>query len=244
MDEQIGRIRAAIAELGIAEDTLLVFSSDNGPQDATSSDAYGSTGGLRGDKADLYEGGIREPYMIKWPGVTRPGSTCRVPVVSTDFYPTILDAAGLKAMPEQHLDGVSLAPLLRGGDALDRDAIYWHYPHYSNQGGMPGGAIRMGRFAHVDAHIVVPEFWTIEQSHEQTDVFARRLLEGCACDGEIVFHTDPCGRRYCEVCDLPDCAVRKGPFRVRPQLTIAEATRPVETTVQASGNPDELEPSR
>jgi len=100
-------------------------------------------------------------------------------------------------------------------------------------------AIRMGRFVHVDAHVVVPEFWSISQSHEQTDAFEHRLLATCTREGEIAFHTDPCWRQYCEVCDLPDCPVRKETFRSRPRLTIEEATRPQETTVRASGNPDE-----
>jgi cation diffusion facilitator family transporter len=100
-------------------------------------------------------------------------------------------------------------------------------------------AIRVGRFAHVDAHLVVPEFWSISHSHEQTDAFAGRLLERCRCDGEIAFHNDPCWRRYCEICDLPDCPVRKEPFRSRPGLTMEEATRPQETTVRASDNRDE-----
>lgn len=100
-------------------------------------------------------------------------------------------------------------------------------------------AIRLGRFVHVDAHLVVPEFWSISHSHQQTDSFARRLLDACTRDGEIAFHTDPCERQYCEVCDLPDCPVRTEPFRARPRLTIEEATRPQETTVRASGNPAE-----
>ena len=110
-------------------------------------------------------------------------------------------------------------------------------------------AIRLGRFVHVDAHVVVPEFWSISHSHAQTDVFASRLLERCACDGEIAFHTDPCERRYCEVCDLPDCPIRKQPFRARPQLTIDEATQPQETkpevaTTRASDSPSGPESSR
>jgi cation diffusion facilitator family transporter len=112
-------------------------------------------------------------------------------------------------------------------------------------------AIRMGRFVHVDAHLVVPEFWSISHSHEQTDAFASRLLDLCSCDGEIAFHADPCERQYCEVCDLPDCPIRKEPFRARPRLTIDEATRPEETTVRAkettipaSDNPAAPESSR
>jgi arylsulfatase A-like enzyme len=123
----------------------VMFMSDNGGL-STSEGSPTSNLPLRGGKGWLYEGGIREPYIIKWPGVTRPGSTCSVPVTSTDFYPTMLDMAGLEPRREQHRDGVSLVPLLKGGDTLERDALYWHYPHYSNQGGMPGAAIRTGRY--------------------------------------------------------------------------------------------------
>jgi len=84
--------------------------------------------------------------IIRAPGVTRAGSRCSEPVVSTDFYPTMLDLGGLASRPKQHLDGVSLVPLLKGRKSLGRKAIYWHYPHYGNQGGAPGGAVRSGDY--------------------------------------------------------------------------------------------------
>jgi len=143
MDEQIGRVLNKLEELGIADNTAVILMSDNGGL-STSEGSPTSNLPLRGGKGWLYEGGIREPFLVRWPGVTRPGSRCDVPVVSTDFYPTILEMAGLPAKNDQHLDGVSLVPLLKGGKRIDRDAIYWHYPHYSNQGGFPGGAVRMG----------------------------------------------------------------------------------------------------
>jgi arylsulfatase A-like enzyme len=102
---------------------------------------------LRGGKGWLYEGGIREPLIIRWPQVTVPGSVCRAPVISTDFYPTMLDMAGLPLTRQQHVDGVSLTPLLRQSEPLQRQAIYWHYPHYSGGlGGRPGGAVRRGDY--------------------------------------------------------------------------------------------------
>ncbi|MFH1266007.1 MAG: sulfatase/phosphatase domain-containing protein, partial [Planctomycetota bacterium] len=119
--------------------------------------------------------GIREPYLIRWPGVTRPGSTCDVPVVSTDFYPTILAMAGLPPKPEQHKDGRSLVPLLKGDNKLAREAICWHYPHYGNQGGFPGGAIRMGdwklleRFEDGRVHL----YNLAEDIGEKTDLAAK-----------------------------------------------------------------------
>jgi len=144
MDTAVGRVLDTLKRLGIDDNTAVFFMADNGGL-STSEGSPTSNLPLRGGKGWLYEGGIREPYMVKWPGVTKPGSTCDVPVVSMDFYPTILDVAGLDARPEQHLDGQSLKPLLTGDSKqFDRDTLYWHYPHYSNQGGIPGAAIREG----------------------------------------------------------------------------------------------------
>jgi arylsulfatase A-like enzyme len=102
---------------------------------------------LRGAKGWLYEGGIRVPLIVRWPGRGKPGTVCEVPVISTDFYPSLLEMAGLPARPEQHTGGVSLAPLVKGEQQLDREAIYWHFPHYSNHGMQsPGGAVRSGDY--------------------------------------------------------------------------------------------------
>lgn len=143
MDQAVGKVLAGLEELGLSQNTVVCFTSDNGGL-STSEGSPTSNLPLRGGKGWLYEGGIREPYLIKWPGVTPPGSTCDVPVLSTDFYPTFLDIAGLPPRPDQTLDGVSLVPLLRQSGEGPSRALYWHYPHYSNQGGFPGGAIRDG----------------------------------------------------------------------------------------------------
>ncbi|MCC6765918.1 MAG: cation transporter [Deltaproteobacteria bacterium] len=84
-------------------------------------------------------------------------------------------------------------------------------------------AIRAGRFVHVDAHLIVPEHWTVEQAHEASDAFERRVIDAGAIEGEIVFHTDPCRRRLCSACDLADCPIRRTPFVERPALTVEEA---------------------
>jgi arylsulfatase A-like enzyme len=143
MDAAVGRVLAALEKNEVASNTIVIFMSDNGGL-STAEGHPTSNLPLRAGKGWLYEGGVREPLLIRWPGVARPGTTCDVPVTSTDFYPTLLDVAGLPLQPEQHRDGVSLVPLLKGGTDLKRDAIYWHYPHYSNQGGFPGGAMREG----------------------------------------------------------------------------------------------------
>ena len=145
MDRAVGKVLDKLDALGIADQTAVFLMSDNGGL-STSEGSPTSNLPLRGGKGWLYEGGIREPFIIRCPGVAAAASTCDHPVISTDFYPTILDIAGLDARPEQHADGVSLMPLLRQSGALDRDTLYWHYPHYSNQGGFPGGAIRVGDY--------------------------------------------------------------------------------------------------
>ncbi|MDP4155672.1 MAG: sulfatase [Bacillota bacterium] len=141
VDENVGRILKLLKQLGIEKNTIIVFSSDNGGL-STSEGSPTSNYPLRYGKGWNYEGGIRVPLIIKWPGVTKGGSISDFPVVNTDFYPTFLQMAGMPLMPEQHKDGVSLAPLLEGKKSIDQPAIYWHYPHYSNQGGGPGAAIR------------------------------------------------------------------------------------------------------
>ncbi len=151
MDRNVGRVLEALKELGIEEKTAVFFMSDNGGL-STSEGQPTSNLPLRGGKGWVYEGGIREPFLIKWPGVTKPGSVSDTPVVSMDFYPTILEIAGLPARPGQHLDGVSLASVLKGGGEPKRDALFWHYPHYSNQGGFPGGAVRMGDWKLVERY--------------------------------------------------------------------------------------------
>jgi len=143
LDENVGRLLQAIDEAGQTDNTIIIFTSDNGGL-ATSEGSPTCNAPLAEGKGWMYEGGTREPLLVKWPGVVRPGSTCGVPVSSPDFYPTLLEAAGADPRPEQHVDGVSLVPLLRGEGELDREAIYWHYPHYGNQGGTPGSSVRMG----------------------------------------------------------------------------------------------------
>jgi len=143
MDDSIGEVIQLLKNEGIYEETILVFTSDNGGL-STAEGSPTCNAPLSEGKGWMYEGGTRECLIVRWPGVTMPDSFCDVPVTSTDFYPTFLEAAGLDAMPDQHADGVSIAPLLRGEGKLDREAIFWHYPHYSNQGGKPGCSVRSG----------------------------------------------------------------------------------------------------
>lgn len=141
MDDAVGEVLKALDELGLAENTVVIFTSDNGGVSA--GDAFATSNlPLRGGKGYQFEGGIREPYFIKVPGVGN-GQKCAAPVSGTDFYPTILDLAGIPLKPEEHNDGVSLLPLLKGQTISERPLI-WHYPHYGNQGGEPSSIIRLG----------------------------------------------------------------------------------------------------
>lgn len=147
VDDCVGRIMAKLEETGVADNTVLIFTSDNGGLDISELGYAPATSNapLRDGKGRLYEGGIRVPLIVRWPGKVQAGSECAVPVSTYDFYPTMLDIAGVE-QKEQIVDGENIVPLLKGGDGLERDAIYWHFPHYGNQGGAPGSAIRQDDF--------------------------------------------------------------------------------------------------
>jgi arylsulfatase A-like enzyme len=144
IDEGVGMIMKKLDELGLAAETVLIFTSDNGGESRVTSNAP-----LRAGKSTLYEGGIREPLITRWPGVVEAGSVCKTATGNIDFYPTFLQFAGCRADPRQHLDGVSIMPLLKNSKAKPgRDTLYWHYPlkkpHFL--GGRSSGAIRQGNF--------------------------------------------------------------------------------------------------
>lgn len=145
MDDGVGLVLDALKRNGLEEKTIVVFTSDNGGVSAGDAKSTSNLP-LRGGKGRQWEGGVREPYYVKAPGVTRPGSTCDVPVSGIDFYPTLLALAGVPMPAKQDVDGVSLVPLLKGGDAphISSRDLYWHYPHYGNQGGEPSSMIRRG----------------------------------------------------------------------------------------------------
>ena len=148
MDQAVGKVLDQLDDSGVAENTLVVFTSDNGGL-STSEGSPTSNLPLRGGKGWLYEGGIRVPWLIRYPGVTEPGSQCSEPICSIDLYPTLAAAAGGEV--NHSVDGVDLKPLLRGG-TIDRESLFWHYPHYSNQGGFPGGAIRRGEWKLIERY--------------------------------------------------------------------------------------------
>ncbi|MFZ9935783.1 MAG: sulfatase [Luteolibacter sp.] len=137
VDDAMGRILETLDQLKISDRTLIIFTSDNGGLLEPTSNTP-----LRAGKGHPYEGGIRIPQIIRWPGVVKPGSVCSVPVSSVDFLPTIVEATDAQ-LPDRVIDGESLVPLLSQKGGLKRDAIFWHFPHY--RGGIqPYSLIRQG----------------------------------------------------------------------------------------------------
>jgi len=143
LDTNIGRLIDALDAAGAGQDTLIIFTSDNGGL-STAEGSPTCNAPLSEGKGWMYEGGTREPLIVSWPGRIEAGTASAVPVTSTDFFPTILEAAGLPLRSDLHADGISLMPLLSGTGDLDREAIFWHYPHYANQGDTPGCSVRAG----------------------------------------------------------------------------------------------------
>ena len=164
VDRSVQRLMAKLEDLGLEEDTAVFFFSDNGgvPRRAFN-------GGFRSGKGYLWEGGIREPLIVHWPGTVQPGSVEDTPVTSVDFYPTILEMAGVADVAGHTTDGVSLVPLLEGSGMIERPALFWHYPHYSNAGSAPMGAIRKGPWKLLeffeDSHV---ELYNLETDPAET----------------------------------------------------------------------------
>ena len=195
MDASVGRVLKGLKALDVEDHTIVFFMSDNGglarklngpadlnPQRACVSSTTNAP--LRGGKGSAYEGGIREPWIVKWPGVVRPGSTCDMPVTSVDFYPTILEMTGVSANPAHVVDGLSIVSLLRQTTGFRRKAIYWHYPHYNicgEAGTRPHGIIRQGRYKlllfYEDNHV---ELYDLESDLGEEHNLADRMPEKAA----------------------------------------------------------------
>ena len=174
MDTAIGRVLRALDDIGIAEDTFVVFTSDNGP--------YGGVGDcrpLRADKGHLYEGGIRVPLIVRWPDQVKNGTVSAEPVILTDFYNTLLEVAGLEPAADAPADGESLVPLLRGTGAPVRKAIHFHYPNFAfHKDNRLGSAIRMGDYKLIkffDDDSV--ELYNLKKDISETKDLAREMPE-------------------------------------------------------------------
>jgi arylsulfatase A-like enzyme len=158
LDDAVGIIMDKLDELGIADNTLLVFTSDNGGTQQSSQEP------LRGNKGSYHEGGIREPFIVRWPGVTKPGSTCDVPVINIDLFPTFLAAAGAEVPAGKTLDGESLIPLFKGEGMLQRESIFWHFPGYLNSPVIRG---RDPVFRTRPVSVINKDHWKLYLYHEE-----------------------------------------------------------------------------
>jgi len=149
LDTNIGKLLKALDDEGLSENTMVCFTSDNGGL-STSEGSPTCNNPLAEGKGWNYEGGTRVCQIIRWPGVIDASRISDEIVQTCDFYPTFLEAAGLPLMPKQHVDGLSLMPVLKDEDKLNREAIFWHYPHYSNQGGWPAASLRSGKWKFIE----------------------------------------------------------------------------------------------
>lgn len=149
MDEAVGHVLDGLEQLNLDKNTIIVFTSDNGG--VASGDNFSTSNApFRGGKGYQWEGGIREPYFIYVPNQTY--KEVDTPVTGADFYPTLLDLVGFSLLSNQHQDGVSLKPLIEGTGTLVDRPLYWHYPHYGNQGGDPSSIIRIGDWKLIHYH--------------------------------------------------------------------------------------------
>ncbi|MEI7899172.1 MAG: sulfatase [bacterium] len=175
VDDSIGVLLRKLDELKLADSTIIIFTSDNGGLLRITSNVP-----LRAGKGSAYEGGVRVPLIVKWPGVTKPGSICHAPVISADYFPTMLAMAGVP-LPGSVVDGECIEPLLRQSGTLKRDALYWHYPHYHPGGATPYGAIRAGDFRLVefyeDGHV---ELYNLKDDLSETQDLAAKLPDKTA----------------------------------------------------------------
>jgi arylsulfatase A-like enzyme len=146
MDAGVGAVMAELEKDSLADHTILVFFSDNG-----GAGRVADNGGLRGYKVQLYEGGIREPLIIRWPGKIRPGGTVKAPVCSIDFYPTLVRAAGLKLPAGRKVDGINLVPLLTRGKVPAPRTLFWYYPsENAKKKNRMAAAVRQGDYKLID----------------------------------------------------------------------------------------------
>jgi len=169
LDSFVGMILKALDARGLRDDTIVVFTSDNGGLAVKDQPGPTCNAPLRAGKGWLYEGGIRVPTIIRAPGVTRAGTVVDSPVISMDYYPTLLALAGLPAMPRQHVDGLSFLPLLRGETMPAGRTLHWHYPHYHGSTWAPGSALREGDWKLVEnVHYETVELFNLRDDLGET----------------------------------------------------------------------------
>jgi len=183
LDQSVGRILETLDSLQLTERTIVIFTSDNGGLVLPACQKRPVTHniGLRAGKGSAYEGGVRVPWIIRWPGVTAPGSVSHQPIMTIDLYPTVLDMLGLADDPSHHSDGISVANVLRGEGSLPDRALFWHYPHYHPGGATPYSAVRHGDWKYIhfyeDNH---GELYNLKEDPEESQDLAGRFPEKVA----------------------------------------------------------------
>ncbi len=200
VDASVGRLLDTLDALAIADNTIVVFVSDNGGLSTLKGSGARmptSNAPLRAGKGWLYEGGIRSPLIVRWPGRIPAGAVIETPSISNDLYPTLLQLAGLPARPAQHLDGMSVAPLLREGGTLGRTALHWHAPHYHGSGSTPAGAIRKGSMKLIEWFEGgrVELYDLAQDPGERRDLAAERVKEAASLRAELARWREQSGAR-------------------------------------------------
>ena len=174
VDESVKRVMQTLEELDLADDTVVIFTSDNGGMWKATDNSP-----LRGHKGTYWEGGVRVPLIIKWPGVSRTGRIVDTPVIGMDLYPTLLEAADLPMLPNQHLDGINLTPLLDKKNDLGREALFWHFPHYNNHPEtMPQGSIVKGPWKLIESFDPAGiQLYNLQEDPSETREISRAIPE-------------------------------------------------------------------
>ncbi|MDZ8117023.1 sulfatase [Pontiella agarivorans] len=213
LDSNIGRLVDALKKSGQYENTIIVFTGDNGGRTSTKSEHATAVAPLRGGKTYVFEGGLRTPTLIYWPGHTKAGMHTDTPINSMDFYPTLLEMAGLPLKPEQHLDGLSIVPLFKG-QPVERGAQYWHFPHYQKDGSYPSSAIRVGdyKLIHNYHHDDLLLFKISEDPHETKNLAKSMPEKAAALNKQLMDYLKETGA-YLPQPPTPEQRMRKNKSR-------------------------------
>lgn len=190
VDDAYGRIRKTLDECGLTENTVVIFTSDNGGLLGPTNNAP-----LRSGKGYAYEGGIRVPYLVKWPGVTKSGSVNPTPISSIDIFPTILDIVDVDLPQEREIDGLSLTPLLKGKKRWDRKSLFWHFPHYRHAPG-PYSIIRNGDWKLIKWYEGPRELYNLKQDLGEQNNLADSMPDQVASlEKELMKHLQSIGAK-------------------------------------------------
>lgn len=196
MDDAIGLVLDGLEESGLLENTIIVFTSDHGG--VSSGDAFATSNlPFRKGKGSTFEGGLRVPFFVYVPDQTKPGSYSDTPVTIADLYPTILDLTNQQLREEQHKDGKSLVSIFQGNEFPER-ALYWHYPHYSNQDGRPSSVIRMGNWKLIyDYETEESELYNLQtdpsESKNLSQMYPQRTIE---LYDKLMAHLEETGAKF------------------------------------------------